>query len=546
MNTCLIAMGIATAGLINAQVSEAPLQPGVAYVFSNWQWEGHAREPLPASALGHDERDTQLAQAIRDGKASAVRGEPLVMHAPDGDEADYSSIYQKQPAATRADRPIQLNPGPHLFLDEYLIDEVHNIQRRVNRPQRDPQIPNPLITGKEDECNGPYLTVLRDQASGRFRIWYNTNKVKFQDGSSHVAYLESDDGVHWIRPHRVLADPGGFNFGSSVLDEGPDFTNPAQRYKLAWWFDGGLRLAVSPEGLTWTPWKPYPVIRHNHDITNIFYDRARQRYLATVSVYTTGPNYSGDRRCTMHSASPDLLTWEKPWYVLRPDDRTDPGQTQFYAMCGYLQRGDLLVGLVKVLHDDWKAPGTPDGAFGVGYTALAWSRDGQHWSRDLEPFFEPDPNVDAWDHAHAWIDQQLLLGDEIYLYYGGYKFGHKMDRWEGRQIGLAKLQRDRYVSRDAGPDGGTLVTPRVVLAGQTLTVNAAVRGELRVALLDAQNAPLPGFSSEDCRPVRGDSLTHAIQWQGGPADLPDAAVRIAFHLRDGELYGLGLTAREPK
>ena len=112
---------------------------------------------------------------------------------------------------------------------------------------------------------------------------------------------------------------------------------------------------------------------------------ARQRYLATVSVYTTGTDYSGDRRCTMHSTSPDLLEWEKPWYVLRPDDRIDPGQTQFYAMCGYLQCGDLLIGLVKVLHDDWKAPGTPDGAFGVVYTTLAWSRDGKHWSRDLEP-----------------------------------------------------------------------------------------------------------------------------------------------------------------
>ena len=433
-----------------------------------------------------------------------------------------------------------------MFLDEHLIDESRNLLRRVNRPQRDPQIPNPLISGKEDECNGPYLTVIRDPVSGRFRIWYNTNKVKFQDGSSHVATMESADGIHWIRPHRVLADPGGFNFGSSVLDEGPGFADPARRYKLAWWFDGGMRLAVSNDGLTWTAWKPYPVIRHNHDITNIFYDSARQRYLATVSVYTTGPNYSGDRRCTMHSTSPDLLEWEKPWYVLRPDDRIDPGQTQFYAMCGYLQRGDLLIGLVKVLHDDWKAPGTPDGAFGVGYTTLAWSRDGKHWSRDLEPFFEPDPNVDAWDHAHAWIDQQLPLGDEIYLYYGGYKFGHKMDRWEGRQIGLVKMQRDRYVSRDAGPDGGTLVTPRAVLAGHTMTVNANVRGELRVALLDAESQPIPGFSIEDCHPISGDNLSHAVLWQGELADLRNKAVRIAFHLRDAELYGFDLTPHEPR
>ena len=518
---------------------------GDAHLRLHWQWEGHLREPLPASALFHDSRDVTLSQAIREGKASAVRRAPLVMQAPAGDEADNSSIYRPQQSMAKDAEPIHLGPGPHLFLDEYLIEQSHTVVRRVNRPQRDPQIPNPLITGKEDECNGPYLTVIRDPASGRFRIWYNTNKVKFQDGSSHVAVLESGDGIHWQRPHRVLVDPGGFNFGSSVLDEGSDFADPTERYKLAWWHDGGLRLAISADGLNWTAWKPYPVIRHNHDITNIFYDTARRRYMATVSVYTTGPNYAGDRRCTLHSASPDLLQWEKPWYVLRPDDRIDPGQTQFYAMCGYLQRGDLLIGLVKVLHDDWKAAGTPEGAYGMGYTALSWSRDGTHWSRDLEPFFEPDPNVDAWDHAHAWIDQQLPVGDDIYLYYGGYKFGHKMDRWEGRQIGLVKMMRDRYVSRDAGPDGGSLVTPAVVLAGSTMTVNANVRGELRVALLDAERRPIPGFSAEDCPRIQGDNLRHDIEWKRPLAELGDTPVRIEFRLRDAELYGFELNTTAP-
>jgi hypothetical protein len=132
------------------------------------------------------------------------------------------------------------------------------------------------------------------------------------------------------------------------------------------------------------------------------------------------------------------------------------------------------------------------------------------------------------------------------LYYGGYKFGHKMDRWEGRQIGLVKMQRDRYVSRDAGPDGGTLITRRAVLAGHTMTVNANVRGELRVALLDAEGHPIPGFSTEDCHPICGDNLSHAVLWQGGLANLRNKAVRIAFHLRDAELYGFDLTPHEPK
>jgi len=37
---------------------------------------------------------------------------------------------------------------------------------------------------------------------------------------------------------------------------------------------------------------------------------------------------------------------------------------------------------------------------------LASSHDGQHWGRDQTPYFEPDPDETAWDHAHVWMDYQ--------------------------------------------------------------------------------------------------------------------------------------------
>jgi hypothetical protein len=278
----------------------------------------------------------------------------------------------------------------------------------------------------------------------------------------------------------------------------------------------------------------------NHDINNMFRDPLRNRYVATLSVYTTGPTWSGQRGVTLQSTSPDLLQWEKPWYALTPVDGVDEGQTQFYAMNGYLQRGELLIGLVKVLRDDLRATGTPDGAFGVGYTTLAWTRDGKHWVRDTEPFFEPDPDVDAWDHAHAWLDYQLPVGDRIYIYYGGYKYGHKMDRWEGRQIGLVTMLRDRYVAREAGPDGGTLRTPLVILSAGEMTVNARVRGELRARLLDTAGEPIPGYDADDCRPVTGDGLALRIEWNAPLPDLPRTPVQVEFVMRDAQLFAFHL------
>ncbi|MBI3921579.1 MAG: hypothetical protein HY318_09200, partial [Armatimonadetes bacterium] len=148
--------------------------------------------------------------------------------------------------------------------------------------------------------------------------------------------------------------------------------------------------------------------------------------------------------------------------------------------------------------------------------------------------------VDAWDHAHAWLDYQLPVGDEVFIYYGGYKFGHKMDRWEGRQIGLLKIKRDRYVSRDAGEERGTLRTPPVILQGSKMTANANVEGELLVRVLDEKGRPLKGLDWDDCKPIQGDSVSHPVQWKGPIASLRGKPVQLEFRLQKTQLYGFGL------
>jgi hypothetical protein len=279
------------------------------------------------------------------------------------------------------------------------------------------------------------------------------------------------------------------------------------------------------------------VLAHDHDINNLWRDPSRKRYVATVSSARELPQFTGRRRTTLQAVSDDLIHWSTAWIVLAADDRYDKDITQFYAMSGFLTRGELVIGLVKVLHDDWKAEGAPAGAFGVGYTALTWTRDGEHWVRDREVFFAPDPKPGVWDHAHAWMDKQLPMGDEVYLYYGGYKWGHKHNRFEERQIGLVKMRRDRYVAREAGAQSGSLRTPPLVLQGSALTVNAKVSGELKLRLLDESGQPLPGF---DWASVRGDRLDHAVAFERPLNSLADKSVRLEFQLQHAQLFGFDL------
>lgn len=442
------------------------------------------------------------------------------------------------------DVPLSLRSGPHLFLDDELIESSENIFRRVNRPVRDPAFTNPIVTGKEDGCFQPYMTILRDLNTGQFRIWYQHRTIDFNPSASHLGYMESVDGIRWIRPQRVLDDPAPIQFGASILDHGPGVADPKHRYKYAWYSNGGLKVATSPDGLTWVPMMPDAVLLHNHDINSIFWDPLRQRYVATVSIYTKGVGWSGDRRTTWQAHSPDLLTWSKLHAVLLPVDQLESGETQFYAMDGFLARGGVVIGMVKVLHDDWKADNPPDPPeqYGVGYTALAWTRDGKTWVRDREPFFDRAPERGAWDHAHAWIDEQLPMGDDVYLYYGGYARGHKVNRFEERQIGLVKMKRDRYVGRAAGRIRGTFRTPPVVLYGGALTLNAKVDGELHVRVLNEAGTPLEGYDWDDGNTIQGDSLVHTVAWKNSLLRLEGLPVRLEFALREAELFAFTLEA----
>jgi hypothetical protein len=205
-------------------------------------------------------------------------------------------------------------------------------------------------------------------------------------------------------------------------------------------------------------------------------------------------------------------------------------------MSGYLRRGDLIIGLIKVLRNE--LPAEPGGeAHGIGYTALAWTRDGKTWQRERAPFMPRNDKPETFDRAMTWADCQLPVGDEVFIYYGAYAHGHKVERFKERQIGLARMKRDRYVSRDAASTAeGMLRTPVLALDGSKLSVNADVTGEMRVGVLDAEGKPIDGFSADDCTPLRGDSVSHELQWKRPLSDLRGTPVQLQFTLRDAQLY----------
>ena len=519
---------------------------GNAYMRLYWAWAGHPRELIPASAFFHSteqkETVTEMAGEIEAELIPEMR-------------ADHSYIYQaenRSPSISlQLKQPFPIHPGPHILIGDDILASIKNVKRLVCQPVRDHMIPNPLIKSDLDRCFQPFFTVLNSPEDNRYHIWYGAWREDTSHNRSHLAYMTSEDGILFKRPMIICSTPE-IQFGSEVIDRGPDGPDPAERYIYIYWLKGGSRLLFSNDGINWRSFSDTTIITHNHDITGLWWDPLRGHYIATISTSMYSQRWIGRRRTTMQSYSVDLINWTEPAYVLYANpEQGDEGNTQFYGMSGYLVRGPLVIAMVKVLRDDLIAEGVAPGAFGRSHTCLAWSYDGVRWMRDLEPYFEPDPDPSSWDHAHTWIDEQLLTGDSTRLYYGGYKQGHKMNRFRERQIGLVRIPRDRYVAWENVSDqvGEIQTIPMLVnMIPERLELNAdAGSGVIKVAIYDSKTGRIiDGLSFDECEAVTVNGLDVSVIW--GDAEttrrrlrsLADRTIQIKCMLDNARIYAFTL------
>ncbi|MDB5337615.1 MAG: hypothetical protein JWN70_3234 [Planctomycetaceae bacterium] len=489
-------------------------------------------------------------------------------------------VMAADPQGVDTAKPIVLDKGVHLLLDDHLIASSVGVNRKVISPQR--FLTDPVVTGGLEHQNWqPFITVLRDPAtpSGKpFRMWYNVDAVDDPADGAYfgvTGYLESSDGIRWPGPYERLNSltvDGRVRFGASVVDDGPRARTLTERYKMLYFDAGtlvGARVAFSPDGRQWTlhnGGKPVLPVNNGDDIWTAGFDPLRQRYFLIGKTYgphswtnAEGKQVTASIRRYFTSFSPDFKSWSEPKMVYSPDER-DSGTTQWYGSAGLLVRGKLMISFLRVLRDDLSPEGVSAeaieantrgkaglgasgfgaaGGSGMGYTVLTWTRDGETWNRDRHTgkFLEPDPRVGTWDHAMSWVGSSAEVGDEVYLYYAGYRWGHKYRHSVDRQLGLVKIKRDRYVARQAGEKKGTFTTPTVTVDGETLRLNVdSAKGEVRVQIANAAGEPIPGFGFQDCRPITTDSLAAEVAWARPLSTLLGKSVRMVVELSNARLF----------
>jgi hypothetical protein len=473
--------------------------------------------------------------------------------------------------------PIELNCRKQLFLDDYLIESMNNVTRRIQVAQKHPA--NPVLRPQQ-EWEGPLAlthgSIIRD--GDRYRMWYLSRPG--------VSYAESKDGILWSKPDLGLfeiedhatnvvikrgaspeepnAIPYLYNTFGVLKD--PRDKNPLRRYKMGFIsiqrdYKGpredlfhagqrrGLGVATSPDGIAWTLVDNWASETICDGPGHWMWDEQRGKYALYGRTKYIPPAvrelWSQDDWCKNNCwgravtriESHDFITWNMTdrgvGPVVMAPDAEDPVGTEIYSMHVFAYEG-LYIGLIQVFHNQ------PDTCYLD--IQLAVSRDGIRFARvaDRSPFIEVGP-IGSWDRFNHSIanNDPIVVGDELRFYYSGRTYRHSPYKGpdkgiSGGRIGFATIQRDRFVSLGASFDGGQIVTRPIKLGSRTLHINAKANfGEILVEILDEQ-----GRVIAKSVPIRADSLRVPVQWEDRNAVMKLAAARLRITLTNALLFAI--------
>jgi len=449
-------------------------------------------------------------------------------------------------------------PGEeHLFLDDLELVRSHGVELYMPGPVKHPN--NPILThGPEGAFDSHRVfnsgeVVLDGQT---FRMWYgalNTDDPEafWEDWTKtpRTGYAESPDGIHWTKPILNLAQWRGSAENNMVPGFGivpfvmlnPDQSDPKQKF-LA--FNTGSRF-YSPDGWVWTRDEDFSVSFpggrpqwFSVNLGNVLYDPEepdpRLRWKAYGCFAPKDP-----QRAIGLSYSPD----GHHWTVYAENPIVSP-----------------LSGPHPMLHDlsisRWGSYYMMVCQAGLGSRMplyLMGSRDGINWWPicETEPFIRPGEE-DAWDRGFLLPSQPLVMGDEVWLYYGGADFGAVSDPHYDRErtvtmhiaCGLARLPLNRWAGfRTTAGDGrsiGYIETGPIRaedIRDCVLSVNVdgcdADHYLLAEILHGETDERVPGYEQENSDETHESGLAQVMSWRGGASlnGIPrGAAIRIRFVL----------------
>jgi len=296
-------------------------------------------------------------------------------------------------------------------------------------------------------------------------------------------------------------------------------------------------VAYSADGIHWHCPKKEAVIAIHSDTQSVFFwDVRKQKYVAYVRMWDT-------QRKVGYSETGDFLSWPYPEICFGVDE-DDPEGMDFYTnstwQYPFAQDVYLMFPAAFYYGKNWDAV-----HFDNLEAQLAISRDGIKWTRPDRISFIPLSPEGSFDVCQTVPTvTPIRVGDEIWIYYGAHsqphaKAGYTKEGYQG-VVSLAKLRLDGFISADAGSEGGAITTSPIRFKGNRLELNVQTKesGYVRVAILDAHQQPIAGFTDNDATPIVGSHIQSIADWEGKTdlSSLIGKPVRLRFSMKNASLY----------
>lgn len=459
---------------------------------------------------------------------------------------------------------IRLDKRLELFVDDYLIDTLKGARLQAHEPR--PANIALAMTKPWEGGFANYSTVIRD--GDRFLLYYRGWRRVNQKGIAVYCLAESRDGIRWTRPSlRLHAFKGNRNTNillagdktthsfSPFLDTRPGCPK-RERFKAIGLVAGpegkgsALGAFASADGLRWRLLQKEPVIvkdrktRHAFDSQNVaFWSETEKCYLCYFRTW------DGKARRISRATSRDFLRWTpRVQMEYRRLGKPAPVEELYVNQTGpYFRAPHLYVGLAarfmggkRVVTEAEAAPLKMDEKYQADCSdpVLITSRGGRFYDRTfMEALIRPGPDPKHWTSRTNYPTLNLIQTGPAEMS----MFTHEAYAQAGACLRRYTLRLDGLGSVRAPWQGGTMTTKPLTFKGRRLLLNygCSTAGEIRVAVTTAAGKAIKGFTAEDCTPLFGDRIDHPVAWKGGSlAKLNGRAVRLAFTLKDADLYAL--------
>ena len=505
------------------------------------------------------------SQVLHNGIVLPDQWPPLYEETPEPSE-------MKVPYLVTRPEVIPINTGRQLFVDDFLIEET-DLVSVIHQPTFYKN--NPVMRSDRDwEVNnsGPFASPFSDG------IWFDEKEDLFKmlylagkPGTNlhYTCYAESKNGINWVKPilelfgQNNVVDTFTRDASSFWLDkQEKDATKRFKMFNIE--YDRSYRrfhavLKYSADGIHWGPG-----VAHSgkiFDRTTFFYNPFISKWV--LSLRADSELGRGRIRHYAEHEDPEMLVslaHDKRDFVVDRNvkywfsaDNKEPRNPDFPEIipqlynCDAIAYESIMLGFFAI----WQGPDNDvtakQGIQKRNEVLIGYSRDGFHWSRPShKPFMGVNMEEGAWNWANSQpiIGSPIIVGDSLYFFASGRR--RNFDKLDTDIApGLAKLRRDGFISKHSEGQG-YLTTAKVNFNGDYLFVNADVKGELRVEILDINGKVIPGFRKDDCQPMKVNGTRHLITWKkrGDLKKVKGRDVRIKFYLRDGDLFSFWVSRWE--